>query len=158
MTGQFLTSGVLIDFDDAGRHGVLKRAVVYRDAAGRVHHALPGLKTDGRSGAIGYYVVGQPFRTKHLRCAIVHDWYCAIACMMDRESYCRLRKSCDLLFRESLAAVGVPRWKRWAMYRAVRGHAWWKGRRHEPQDWSVHFTSRAAARAHTAHLQKTPHK
>jgi len=147
MKPEFLTRGVLIDFDDLGREGVLKRTVAYRDKQGRIHHALPGLRTDGRSGPVGYYLIGQPFRTRHLRCAIVHDWYCAHADLMDKESYSKMRAACDKLFLESLETVGVPWWKRRLMYMAVRGHAKARTIGHTPAHWSKHFTSAEASHA-----------
>lgn len=146
--GKWLTEGVDLLHRTDGETAVLQQTVAYQCDGGRIYRAYPGLITDGRSGQIGYYVIGQPFRTKHLRAAMVHDWQCAKAKLLDpgpqRDG---MRKAADRLFRdETLPACGVGRVKRLVMYRAVRLHAWYHRKDAVPH-WSQDFVSEDASHA-----------
>ncbi len=143
--GRFLKPNVLLSHHPDGNHAELLEDVVYFDGPGYRHTAHCGLLTDGRSGRIGYYIVGAPYRTKHLRAAIVHDWYCAKAKLLppgpDRNA---VRGAADVLFGECLAALGVGRVKAWAMVQAVKGQAW-SVRKKAAVTWEVDFATPEAA-------------
>lgn len=139
--GKFLTTDVIIEFDEHGRHGELKTLVQYRDRTGLIHMAHPGLMTDGRSGRIGYYLIGAPFRTKQLRACVIHDWYCSTAQLLPPgKKRARIRLTGDRLFGEMLAAIGVGRFKRWTMVRGVRLGTWY-ARNKPASPWFEDFAS-----------------
>ena len=72
-----------------------------------------GFITDGASiKHIGRYTIGCPFEGIYLAPAIIHDGLYASE-LFDR-------KSCDKVFYHALLDVGVPKWKAYLMYKAVR--------------------------------------
>jgi hypothetical protein len=50
---------------------------------------------------------------KHRAPAIVHDWLCRLGLEFSRVT-------ADKIFLEAMAVMGVPKWRRYAMYWAVR--------------------------------------
>ncbi len=60
---------------------------------------------------------------RHLQAAVVHDWCYAGNTKLTR-------READDLFYEGMTSLGVPWWKRQAMYTAVRmfGSSPWKGK------------------------------
>ena len=54
---------------------------------------------------------------KYGKAAVIHDYLYAIHCINGRHIS---RKEADLIFLEAMKVLGVPAWKRRAMYRAVR--------------------------------------
>jgi hypothetical protein len=144
-TGAFLTCAADIRFT-AGRCGraELRSWVNYQDANGIIHTAHPGLITDGRSGRIGYYVIGTPYNEDTLLPALVHDWYCAkIKLQPPSNMRNRLREAADDLFAECLRASGET-WRVPLMHRAVRLHAW-AHRNDAAAHWTEDFASEEAS-------------
>jgi len=83
---------------------------------------LPGFRWDGASVPRFFWrVVGAPFNGKYLPAALLHDALYAAELFP--------RKRCDAVFLEFMAQLGVPWWRRGAMYLAVRlgGGAVWRG-------------------------------
>jgi hypothetical protein len=58
----------------------------------------------------------------HGKAAVLHDYLYATQPVS--------RIVADAVFLEAMAVLGVPRWKRWAMYRAVRCFGWWPWNKH----------------------------
>lgn len=55
-----------------------------------------------------------PQNDKHRLAAVVHDWLC-------RTAHSRKERARgDRIFREAMKDLGVPAWKRWVMWGAVR--------------------------------------
>ena len=57
-----------------------------------------------------------PVHGKHTRAAVIHDWLYA--------KKTGKRKDADLIFLEAMSELGVSRFKRYAMYSAVRAGGW----------------------------------
>lgn len=55
---------------------------------------------------------------RHTRAAVLHDWL-----YMQRRTS---RADADGIFRRVMREEGVPAWRRWAMYGAVRALGWTK--------------------------------
>lgn len=66
-------------------------------------------------------VIGAPFEPDFQIAACVHDWICERA--NEAHDY-SARIQGDGIFFVLLSQAGVPRWKRAAMYLAVRLHSW----------------------------------
>ena len=142
--GYFVQTRAELDFGDHGNEAVLKTRLDYIDTMAHMHTAYPGLITDGRSGRIGYYLIGTPFSTVHLRSALLHDWHCARGAMLDPVDRRVVRAGADMLFHECLIHSGVGSTKARLMYWAVRLHAF-AHRSDRPRDWRRDFVSRDAA-------------
>jgi hypothetical protein len=57
-----------------------------------------------------------PSSGRHNEAAVVHDWlYNCGTCS---------RFLADAIFREGMIALGVPKWKAWLMFMAVRAFGW----------------------------------
>ena len=55
--------------------------------------------------------------------AVVHDLLCEyLAIVVAGELVSITRKSCDEIFYESMGVLGVPKWKRWVIYRGVSAY------------------------------------
>lgn len=94
-----------------------------RDATTVSYFMIPaGFKTDLAS-------IPRAFRSlipqigRHLQAAVAHDW-----CYCGHTDF--TRAEADQLFYEGMCGLGVPWWKRQAMYAAVRacGSSLWKGK------------------------------
>ena len=142
---RFITSGASCHFYRHGKYALLLNPVMFRDSKDHMHTAHPGLFTDGRSGKIGYYIIGSPFRTEYLEAYILHDWYCAKAKLLEPELRAIVRDAADLQLRnETLPALGAGLPRRVATYRAVRWHAWCH-RDDEAGTWTADFLSEDAS-------------
>jgi len=145
ITGHFETDGVDLHHYRHGKFALLTSAVIFVDSEGRRNIAHHGLLTDGRSGKIGYYIIGSPFRTPYLEAYVVHDWWCAKAKTLKDAARTQLRLRADVQLRdETLVALGACRANRVVTYAAVRAHAW-RHRNDPVADWSVDFISEAAS-------------
>lgn len=83
-----------------------------------------GYETDGASIPRWCWpIIGPPIRSEYLIPSVVHDYLCDSA-----ESY-EHRVMADAAFFALLHRYGVPRWKRAAMYLAVRFYGRWAWRR-----------------------------
>jgi hypothetical protein len=81
--------------------------------AGWRYTIAAGFLTDGASIPRAFWrVVGHPLFGDSLPAAILHD------CLYRSEYW--QREYSDALFRKLLIRNGVPRWRAWLMYRAVR--------------------------------------
>ena len=58
-----------------------------------------------------------PVIDKHIQPAIVHDYFYENA---DKDSYKITKAEADQMFLDGMEHVGVPYWRRYAMYYAVR--------------------------------------
>lgn len=98
----------------------LKSPLMYRSKLyGGIVNVPEGFVTDFASVPrvpLAYLVAGN---TAH-KAAVVHDF-------LYQTQPCR-RETCDKIFLEAMAAIGVPLWRRRIMYRAVRSFGWipWK--------------------------------
>lgn len=82
--------------------------------------------TDGRTG-------------RHTRPAVLHDWlYWAGQHGMTERPW--TRRAADREFRIAMTACGVPRWRRWGMWAAVRVGGWWawRGNRRKSAGDKIH--------------------
>jgi hypothetical protein len=96
------------------------------------HIAVPaGFTFDGASiPRFAWVVIGAPFEPDYQLAACVHDWICERSNELGNYE---ARVMGDALFFLLLARAGVPRWKRVAMYLAVRLNSWWRYGRNEVQ-------------------------
>ena len=82
-----------------------------------------GYRFDGASiPRFAWSVIGAPFDPSYCLAACVHDWYCEHS--HEIGDY-QARVIGDAVFFAVLKKVGVPRWRRIAMYLAVRLNSWW---------------------------------
>jgi len=82
---------------------------------------LPGFRWDGASVPRFFWrLVGAPMNGKYVPAALLHD------ALYASEMFARVK--CDAVFLEFMAQLGVPWWRRKAMWLAVRlgGGAVWK--------------------------------
>ena len=83
-----------------------------------------GYETDGASIPRWCWpVIGPPIRSEYLIPALVHDFLCDSATSYEQ------RVQADAAFFALLHRYNVPRWKRCAMYLAVRFYGRWAWRR-----------------------------
>ena len=83
------------------------------DKRGVKWHAPKGFISDAAS--IPKWLIpiaGHPFDGNYLEASVIHDVYCI--------SKSRSQKDTHRAFREALKLDGVSRWRRWAMFSAVR--------------------------------------
>lgn len=73
----------------------------------------------------------------HRRAAVLHDFLYCLQMFT--------RKQCDDMFLEAMWVIGVPAWKRYAMYLAVRAGGWliWDKRANTPLDERYDFVGPA---------------
>lgn len=79
--------------------------------------------TDGASiPKIFYSIIGTPWNGKYSKAAVIHDYF--------YKEQPISRKRADYVFYEAMKTLGVPLWKRKAMYWGVRmfGYFVWKKR------------------------------
>lgn len=85
--------------------------------AGSLRLNIPtGFTTDLASVPRWLWVIFPP-SGQYQRAAILHDWF--YQCRTDLSRF-----AADAMFREIMAHLGVPTWKRLAMYLAVRSFGW----------------------------------
>jgi hypothetical protein len=97
---------------------------------GQIIEVLPGMPTDGASiPRLFWRLIGCPLRGRYVSAALIHDGLYL--------SHATTRQVADDLFREMLLCLGLPVWKSWLMYQAVR-----IGGR---SAWSAHTKTAAAA-------------
>lgn len=84
----------------------------------------PGTVTDFASIPRAFWRILPPWDT-HRRAGVVHDW------LYTTQKH--TRKEADQVFLEAMKALGVPLWKRQAMYAAVRmfGFVAWNNHKKE---------------------------
>jgi len=82
-------------------------------------HIPDGLVTDGASiPRFLWVIVGHPM-DEFAQAAVVHDYLYSLRGIY-AEDRIYSRKRCDEIFYEAMGALKVPKWKRIAMYQAVR--------------------------------------
>ena len=141
--GTFRQERQEIAFSERGQAVLLSR-LDYVDLHGKLHSAMPGLLTDGRSGPVR--LLGSPWRTEHRRSALIHDAGCAVAKMLPPAQRRVVREAADRLYRECLLQSGASRAAAWWHYQGVSTHGWWF-RARPACDWRVDFASPEAAAA-----------
>lgn len=83
----------------------------------------PGYTFDGASiPRFAWSFIGAPFEPDLILAACIHDWFCEHS--HENGNY-QDRVIGDAVFFWLLAKAGVPRWRRVAMYLAVRLNSWW---------------------------------
>ena len=92
--------------------------------------APDGMTTDGASIPwVAQLFIGNPFGGRYLPAAMLHDAAYAnvLSVSVDGQPRSLRRQDADWMFLELMRACGVARWRRWAMYAAVRlfGSSWW---------------------------------
>lgn len=93
----------------------LVKPLVFSDAAGVTIQVRMGFETDFASVPRFLWSVFPP-AGKYSRAAVIHDW-------LYRETVVS-RFLADAIFREAMAQLGVPLWKRVLMFYAVRAFGW----------------------------------
>lgn len=85
-----------------------------------------GFQTDFASIPRGLWNI-LPKLDRHLLAAVLHDYLYKTALVS--------RPEADAIFLDAMRDLGVPGWKRWAMYLAVRlfGRAAWNAHRAAPE-------------------------
>lgn len=109
--------------NDGGGDWAVLSPLEYEDNNGRCWVVPAGFVTDFASVPrlpFAYMLFGN---TGHAP-AVLHDWLC-------RNEVVK-RKIADKMFREAMEAVGMPTWRSWPMFRAVRAYSetvvgWFKG-------------------------------
>ncbi len=104
--------------------------VVNWEAQG-VTGAVPvGFETDGASVPRAFWALFPPLG-KYSIAALVHDFLYKHHIAIEGSEDIIDRPTCDMIFRDLMEEVGVSRWKRWTMWRAVRafGNRPYKGKR-----------------------------
>lgn len=96
----------------------------YRSDAGDVITVYPGAQTDGASiPRLFWRLIGPPLGDRYTAAAVIHD-------LLYRTEGAEMftRGDVDDLFHEMLMVLGVPGWKAWVMWFAVRigGAASWR--------------------------------
>lgn len=97
-------------FDQDGRSAVLHGPLIYNHPLKRLR-VPEGFRTDFASIPRGLWNL-LPKLDRHLLAAVLHDWLYSTALVPKPE--------CDAIFLAAMAELGVSRWKRYAMYLAVR--------------------------------------
>jgi hypothetical protein len=91
-----------------------------------VFHAVEipvGYRFDGASiPRLAWSIIGAPFDPSYCLAACIHDWYCEHS--HEIGDY-QARVIGDAVFFSLLKKAGVSRWRRIAMYLAVRINSWW---------------------------------
>lgn len=102
---------------------VLDAPLTYLADSGDEITALPGATTDGASiPRLFWRLIGPPLGDRYTAAAVIHDLLYRTG---GAGQY--LRSEVDDLFHEMLLVLGVPKWKAWLMWVAVRvggGGAW----------------------------------
>lgn len=76
-----------------------------------------GFKSDGASiPQIAFSLIGGPWTGRYAKSALIHDY------MYWEHTYTRYK--IDRMFLEMMTILGVPWWRRWLMYQAVRLFGW----------------------------------
>ena len=110
-----------VTFLEDGRHARLEHALYYRDKKGDLHVAWKGMIFDGASiPRLFWRLIGSPFTGKYRVAAIIHDAECKQVWHLAADLFRLAREQIDATFLEMMAHLGVSKYKRWAMYRAVR--------------------------------------
>lgn len=118
--GRFLGSLKAVDLPD-GRRRRLLEPFRYRSALlARVIEVPEGFVYDGASIPRAlWWLIGGPFTGRYRRAALLHDYlYTVRVCS---------REEADQVLLEAMVEDRVPKWRRWAMFQAVRlggGAAW----------------------------------
>lgn len=101
----------------SGRWRLTEPLVYYSDGFGMV--VVPeGFETDLASvPRFAYYAL---FGNVAHKAAVVHDWLI---------EECATREAADKEFMAAMPATGVPPWRRWPMYAAVRAYSLFTGAR-----------------------------
>ena len=81
-----------------------------------------GYLTDGASVPQLLWSLIPPWGS-YSQAAVVHDLLCEyLSIVVAGELVTITRQRCDEIFYESMGVLGVPAWKRWAMYQGVRAY------------------------------------
>jgi len=80
-------------------------------------------RTDGASIPRPVWsLIGAPWNVRYGRAAIVHDYLYRQGGRLKEQSL--TRKQADSLFFDTLIEDGVPKWRAWVMWSAVRAGGW----------------------------------
>ena len=69
-----------------------------------------------------------PKAGQYNQAAVLHDYLYSRLGVLEEKTYSRAE--CDMIFLEAMEVIGVPKWKRLIMYRAVRLGGWLPWRSH----------------------------
>lgn len=103
----------LVDHKDQGTWKLLEPLRYWSPAYGFLE-VPTGFETDFASvprAPLAYWLTGN---TAHAP-ATLHDYLCRKGAIPRREA--------DKVFREAMEAIGLPGWRSWAMFRAVRAYS-----------------------------------
>ena len=111
---KYLT-GLYIKLADDNEHFLLTKSFEIIDSRNVKWVAPQGFKTDGASIPKWLRpVIGDPFKGKTLEAAIIHDSGCQYQTQSQKDTH--------RIFRELCEDNGVPFWRAWVMWLAVRGY------------------------------------
>jgi hypothetical protein len=118
MSGAFVETPALIKLSEPSSLGRARwrtqSELIYRTTAGSLWIVPSGYVTDFASVPripLAYWLTGD---SAHMS-AVLHDWLCTEL----YPEHMTWAEAADT-FREAMAAEGVPAWRRWIMYWAVR--------------------------------------
>lgn len=143
--GEILTKWLTNDGDDVlmELRGPLAfvRATRFATRVGEHYPAHSGLIFDGASiPRFLWPIMGGPFEGDYRLAAIIHDQLCRDRCIPSPLVH--------RIFYEAMRASGVPGWRAWLMWAAVRvfGPRW-----QVPTDWEARIMATEAARERRKH-------
>jgi len=102
---------------------VVVRGFTYASPDGCVVRVGSGWETDGASVPRALWAIFPPMSGPYMEAAVLHDALYRAQPVS--------RKRADELFLEAMKALGVPAWKRWSIYGAVRAFGWRAWRENE---------------------------
>lgn len=120
--GRFIKNHLLLHPLEDGRTWRVETELHYRSQYGYDIVVPKGFCTDFASVPRFFWRLLPPW-DKYGLAAIMHDW------LYTKQTY--PREVADTIFYEAMGDLNVPFWKRWTMYRAVRGFGWlaWQNNR-----------------------------
>ena len=123
----FTTPLRLEALDDGRRFRVIEP---FRYFPGELHEGEPivvpaGFETDFASVPRGLWNLFPPWG-RYGKAAVVHDYL--------YKQQLGTRAAADRIFREAMAVLDVPAWKRWLMWSGVRAFGWIAWRHHKGEE------------------------
>lgn len=92
----------------------------------RTISVMKGFTSDGASVPRVFWSIFPPFG-RYLEAAVLHDWM-----LSNMEEFEYSLEMCNKIFKEALKDCGIPKWKVYTMYWAVKGYTetlvWWRNK------------------------------
>lgn len=93
----------------------------YQTPAGQILKVPRGFRCDLASIPRVFQLL-IPVNDRHRQAATLHDWLYHLQGHINGHDF--TREQCDLIFLTAMQETGVPRWKRYSMFLAVRIGGW----------------------------------